>query len=385
MHYTIPNYYGEFSCVADRCADTCCAGWEIAIDPASLARYKRTDGPLGNRLHNSIAWKKGSFKQYDGRCAFLDESGLCDLYAEGGPGMLCRTCRTYPRHVEEFEGVREISLCISCIEAARIVLGQKEPVHFLEFDREGREEDYGDFDFLLYTKLTDARELALRILQNRRRPAGERMAMALALAHDLQSRIDRNALFAADALFERYGEEGAPERFGARVADMAGSPKFRFDMLFCMTEDLGRLEALKADWPGQLEAIREALYGRGLADYARARLEFARFCGGTDWALWSEQLAVYFVFTYFCGAVYDGRAYGRMKFAVLSALIIGELAFGVFRLQGERLTFEDFVDIAHRYSREVEHSDDNREQLLALLDREERFGIEALAALALSV
>ena len=198
MHYTIPNYYGEFSCVADRCADTCCAGWEIAIDPASLAR-------LGNRLHNSIAWKKGSFKQYDGRCAFLDESGLCDLYAEGGPGMLCRTCRTYPRHVEEFEGVREISLCISCIEAARIVLGQKEPVHFLEFDREGREEDYGDFDFLLYTKLTDARELALRILQNRRRPAGEQMAMALALAHDLQSRIDRNALFAADALFERYG------------------------------------------------------------------------------------------------------------------------------------------------------------------------------------
>ena len=92
MHYTIPNYYREFSCVADRCADTCCAGWEIAIDPASLARYRRTDGPLGNRLHNSIAWKKGSFKQYGGRCAFLDESGLCDLYAEGGQGMLCKTC-----------------------------------------------------------------------------------------------------------------------------------------------------------------------------------------------------------------------------------------------------------------------------------------------------
>ena len=385
MHYTIPNYYRDFSCVADRCTDTCCAGWEIAIDPASLARYRRTDGPLGNRLHNSIAWKKGSFKQYGGRCAFLDESGLCDLYAEGGQGMRCKTCRTYPRHIEEFEGVREISLCISCIEAARIVLGQREPVRFLEFDREGREEDYGDFDFLLYTKLTDARELALRILQNRSRPVGERMTMALALAHDLQSRMDQNALFAADILFTRYGKERAPERFGDRVAGMAGSSGLRFDMLRGMTEDLGRLEALNADWPGQLEAIREALYGQGVADYERARLEFARFCEGTDWALWTEQLAVYFVFTYFCGAVYDGRAYGRMKFAVMSALLIGELAFGVLRMQGNRLTFEDFVDIAHRFSREVEHSDDNREQLLALLDREERFRVDALAALILSV
>ena len=29
-----------------------------------------------------------------------------------------------------------------------------------------------------------------------------------------------------------------------------------------------------------------------------------------------EQLMVYFVFTYFCGAVYDEQAYGKLKFAV---------------------------------------------------------------------
>ena len=45
------------------------------------------------------------------------------------------------------------------------MLGRREPVRFLDFEREG-EEDYGDFDFLLYTKLTDARELAVRILQD---------------------------------------------------------------------------------------------------------------------------------------------------------------------------------------------------------------------------
>ena len=43
--------------------------------------------------------------------------------------MLCDTCRNYPRHIEEFEGLREISLSLSCPEAARILLSQKEKVH----------------------------------------------------------------------------------------------------------------------------------------------------------------------------------------------------------------------------------------------------------------
>ena len=51
------------------------------------------------------------------------------------------------------------------------MLGQKEPVHFLEFDREGREEDYGDFDFLLYTKLTDARAVSYTHLDVYKRQA----------------------------------------------------------------------------------------------------------------------------------------------------------------------------------------------------------------------
>lgn len=43
--------------------------------------------------------------------------------------MLCDTCRNYPRHIEEFEDLREISLSLSCPEAASILLSQKEKVH----------------------------------------------------------------------------------------------------------------------------------------------------------------------------------------------------------------------------------------------------------------
>ncbi|MEI3218527.1 MAG: flagellin lysine-N-methylase [Lachnoclostridium sp.] len=56
------------------------------------------------------------------RCAFLNDDNLCDLYTELGKDSLCKTCSPYPRHVEEFEGVREITLSVSCPEVAKILL-----------------------------------------------------------------------------------------------------------------------------------------------------------------------------------------------------------------------------------------------------------------------
>ncbi len=53
------------------------------IDPASLKKYRQTKGRLGSRLHNEIDWEEGAFRQYEKRCAFLNEENLCDLYIEG--------------------------------------------------------------------------------------------------------------------------------------------------------------------------------------------------------------------------------------------------------------------------------------------------------------
>lgn len=84
MQYTAPHYYRRFTCIAGECPDTCCAGWQIAIDQKSLKAYKKQKGMIGSRLHNEIDWKEEVFRQYDGRCAFLNEENLCDLYLEGG-------------------------------------------------------------------------------------------------------------------------------------------------------------------------------------------------------------------------------------------------------------------------------------------------------------
>ena len=121
MDYLFPDYYRKFHCAGGGCPLTCCGGWQSCIDPASLDRYRKTKGPLGARLQNEIDWREGCFRQYGGKCALLSEEGLCDLYSEGGGRKaFCTACRDFPRHLEEFKGVREVSLSLSCQEAESI-------------------------------------------------------------------------------------------------------------------------------------------------------------------------------------------------------------------------------------------------------------------------
>lgn len=131
MIYIISHYYKKFYYIMSECLDTCCTGREVMTGKETLGHYRRMEGPFGSRLHNSIHWNRACFRQYEGRCALLNGNDLCDIYGEIGAANLCRTCRTCPGHIEEFEGCREISLRMSCIEATKLTLGCEEPVRFI--------------------------------------------------------------------------------------------------------------------------------------------------------------------------------------------------------------------------------------------------------------
>lgn len=375
MIYTVPHYYSRFRCMAAKCPDTCCAGWAIMIDDRSMRRYRDIKGPFGNRLHSSIRWREGVFRQYHGRCAFLNEDNLCDIYTEAGPEYLCETCRTYPRHIEEFEGSREISLCLSCIEAARIILGCEEPVGFITREDE-KEETYEEFDFFLYTKLMDAREVALDILRDRAFSSRDRVSLCLGLAHDLQARIRKERLYETDDLLERYRRKDRFERLGFCLARYHISGVSRYEVMKALYSLLSEMEALDPLWPEFAVRMKDHLYGEGPKGYDEQRRAFEESGAGRSMSLHREQLMVYFVFTYFCGAVYDGNPYGKMKMAAASSLIIEELALALWIRQGGDLSFMDFVDVAHRFSREIEHSDHNKALLEAALVRRPEFSLE---------
>ncbi len=377
MQYTFPHYYGMFQCIADKCPDTCCAGWQIAIDGPSLKKYKKTKGIIGNRLHNEIDWKEKIFHQYDGRCAFLNDNNLCDLYLEGGENLFCRTCKTYPRHVEEYEGLKEVSLSLSCPVAAKIILELKEPVQFVERQRECPQKEDEEFDFLLFSKLEDAREVIFKILQDRSLSINIRIAMVLALAHDLQNRIDKNAIFETDTLLEKYKKNSTSKWFEKKLNEetikLTDEEKInKYKKFFSVFQNL---EVLKSDWKSYLKERKHVLFSKKDSVIIANEEEI---CAHSK-IVW-EQLMMYFVYTYFCGAVYDGRAYTRMKFAVLGTLLIRELSRSLWisnkrNSEDQKGVLEDIEEAARRYSREIEHSDYNKNQIFNFLENEKEFGI----------
>ena len=120
MLYTYPDYYSDFRCIADACEDTCCAGWQIAVDDKALRRYRREESPYKKKLRNSICWRKKVFRWgKEKRCAFLREDNLCDMYRNLGAESLCRTCRLYPRHIEDLKGC-ERYLCLFPVRRWRV-------------------------------------------------------------------------------------------------------------------------------------------------------------------------------------------------------------------------------------------------------------------------
>ena len=353
------------------------------IDEDSLEKYKNMEGAFGNRLRNSIDWENGSFCQYEKRCAFLNEDNLCDLHMEAGEHMLCNTCRDYPRHMEEYEGLREGSLSLSCIEAAKIILGCKEPVQFLHFEDEVEDEEYEEFDFLLYTKLMDAREKMIELLQNREIDIMVRVGLCLELAQKMQTAVDSEELFQIDEMLEQFGKMDEMLVFQKNIDENKMGENEYCQTVRKMFRVFQQLEVLRDDWPEYVKKAELSLFGQGQSGFDKNRREFHAIYGlkspyNEQWSIWLEQLMVYFTFTYFCGAVYDDNIIGKMKTAVVATFLIQELAVAKWVENDKVMSFELFVDIAHRVSREVEHSDVNLIRLEKIFEKNAVFQTQEL-------
>ena len=360
MQYFKPVYFDEFTCVAGGCPDTCCAGWQIMIDEDSLEKYGEVQGSFGNRLRNSIDWMEGCFYQYDKRCAFLNEENLCDLYSELGPDALCDTCRLYPRHVEEYEGVREWSLSLSCPIAAGMLLSWQGEVPLIEIETTEKEDldDFEDFDIMLYTQLVEARKLCFEKLWEENTSIVSYMEMCLAFAKEMQLCVDEGEYFRLEEIVEAYrGKE-----WSGNVGETAYEDKI------ALFEEIHGLERLREEWDDVLTEVREILYDKGEAHYKAVCREFAEYMSTEKTAgdlleNCNKQLLFFFIYTYFCGAVYDDWIYSKMALSIESVHFLQELFLARWIKNGKVLTMEDYVELSYRYAREIEHSDLNLNEL----------------------
>ncbi|MBU5487094.1 flagellin lysine-N-methylase [Clostridium sp. MSJ-8] len=137
-----PKYLKGFRCIADKCEDTCCAGWDIDIDKVTFKRYFKVNNQemkkmFQKNVHNNqyctsedIDYGRVKLKN-NKRCAFLDDNNLCIIYSNIGEDYLSNVCTCYPRITNIIDGNYEMTLDVSCPEAARKVLSLKDGIEFI--------------------------------------------------------------------------------------------------------------------------------------------------------------------------------------------------------------------------------------------------------------
>ncbi len=334
MFITKPSWYDAFSCLAGRCPDTCCGAWQVEIDERSLALYRSVEGPVGEQIRSALIEEDGTYRfaMNGGRCTLLTPEGLCAIQCILGEQALCRSCGFYPRFVTEIGARRELGLCLSCPEAARLILTSESFALRSEETAEPITAIHELSPELIMT-LRGLRSRALELAADRSLPFGERCARILALCAPAgRARRDRDLASALEAgLAQSRRPAGAPDPEGAGHV-------------------LAALRAACAD----MEYLKPA---------HRDRMDAALAGGAGGWTeccpalpqLW-ENLLCYGICRYFPRAAFDRSVWPTAVLSVTLPLLLRQLLAGTHDA-------ETALRTAWTLSRELEHSEENLRRL----------------------
>lgn len=376
MTYQFPAYYHDFHCISKDCPDTCCGGWNISIDPESLKRYrqilKNPDSPCHSgaflrRFKKSIDFRHSCIHLSNGYCPLLTKDNLCGMYLQLGSDSLCKTCRTYPRHQEEFGSLREISLSLSCPEAARIILSQKTKPQMQTRHTSKKCPAGQQVDPNLLAWLMEVRKTLIDILWNPHYPLEISVSIALAFGHHLQKYHSRGQNYQNN----RFCLEAAFENLTSLSQRYRTDEKTSHSWLSSLLMLYSSLEPVVEIWPQLMKLCQTAVPGY-----------FHAASHGTNDRILERQLVTYFIQIYFLGAVYDDRLYDKIQFAAVSWLFIRLAAMALVQ-QNSSLTPNAslnafWVQAAYLYSRQIENYDRNLNCLFDAFHTDKTFNLISL-------
>ena len=174
-----------------------------------LKNIKKFKGDFGDRLRREIVHEGGEniFILKDNNCPFLNENKLCDIYKEVGEDALCYTCKQYPRYIEEFGGVREVGISLSCPESCKNNFRKfKKNNVWIKWNNE-EISNYNDINANLYLQLLQSRKIVLDIIQDRNIDLNVRAAITLKFIDEVQEKIDENEITAIKDVREKFSNE----------------------------------------------------------------------------------------------------------------------------------------------------------------------------------
>lgn len=351
--------YTDFACIADQCPATCCSGWLIEIDESSLDMYQNFPKEDADYIRERIDFEDASFKQQDnGDCAFLMSNGLCYIQKNHGEECLCTTCDMYPRHVEEFDGVREYSLSVSCPAVAESFLTDTDELKWTTTEDDVPEDsDYEDFDDEVYETLLRCRDTIFEILSDDEMKLTDKAEYIISYMRAVQCEIDEgNIEFACDTIPDECEGLYATCRMFSSVEEM-------FDVFFA-------LEVLNEEFVESMRGALGELKSAGIVGVEEL-LEQSKempFVEDRDLSELLTRICKYYIFTYLCGSVYDEYYYAVTLEAVYNTFMTALLWKGKALALGRALTIKEASEILFRYSRELENSVENLISLEQMLN-----------------
>jgi lysine-N-methylase len=350
----------------------------VDVDDESYKFYKTVKGDFGKRLKSVMVPEKDGGCTFtlteDKRCPFLNSKNLCDLYVALGEEHLCETCDEFPRFINEYGSTREIGLAPSCITAGQLIFSGREKMHFEEQEDGKPLKSYNDIDAFLYLQLKNARTLAFDIIDHQEFSTDEVCVILLEYARQIQKHMDdeRDDLIAnvvkkfKDADYRRSVVEKSRRKL--KKSDVKIMSHF-FD-------DFKGMEVINPDWLAYVSRerqfeneilnsnsdIKSNLNDKSNSNEKSILNSDIKSNSDDEWKqakaendLRFRQLLDYYIFRYFLDSVYDINLMLKIKNAVVGYLIVRQLCLMCCYEKGT-VTFDEFVDIAHLYSRQFEHS-----------------------------
>lgn len=381
MKTKVPDYFKQFKCIASKCEDTCCAGWEIVIDDETYEVYDSVQGEFGERLKKEIYLDEDNehiFRLKGNDCAFLNKNKMCDIYSELGEDALCYTCQQYPRYTEEFGNIREVGLSLSCPEAARIILGTSKKTEFETTEDDEMVTAYNDISFDIFLQLMKSRKIIMNIIQDRSIELNHRIALILNFSQDIQEKIDNDKIDEISKVREKYCNDDFKLKFINELDKFKNHSQDKYNNMKKYFMVYKNLDHINERWPHILNDVTNNLFGKetNCEVYVDKHGKFNSYYVDNFYEY--EHLIVYFIFRYFMKAVFDYDVSAKVKMAVVSYLMIKELGVYRWSINNGEFTKEDQVEVMRMYSKDIEHSDENMELLYETFESADAFKLDEL-------
>lgn len=342
----MPTYYRNFRCIADKCKDNCCIGWEIDIDTSAAEYYEKVKGDFGDKLKANINKDKVcSFILNGERCPFLNEKNLCEIIINLGEDKLCQICRDHPRFFEWYSDVKEGGIGLCCEEAARIIVTNKDA--FSTYDVVCDDEGCDDYNESFYNMLIFARDEIISTLENDNLSLGQRLNNVLSYAIEVQFCAD-NYIYDPMQINDAYPAD-------ITSADIKG-----------FLESFSCLEPIDENWQDYIKDMTAK------TDRLRDKLSEKT----EDFDLYLKNIAVYFIWRYFLKGVYDDEILSKVFLMAVSVTMIK-----LMYLYEDAHSEERYSIIAKNYSKEIEYSEENLEKIYDMVYDNPAFSKENLLSI----